>query len=76
MSSQPAMIGSFPIEGIDFEETFGPVARLESIRILLGMACILDMKLYQMDVPTAFPNGYLKEEVFVAQQAGLIMFID
>ena len=52
--------GYTQVEGIDFEETFAPVARLESIRKLLGMACILDMKLYQMDVKTAFLNGYLK----------------
>ena len=43
---------------------------MKSIRIVLGMACILDMKLYQMDVKTAFLNGYLKEEVFVAQPKG------
>jgi hypothetical protein len=62
--------GYAQIEGIDFEETFAPVARLESIRILLSMACVLNMKLFQMDVKTAFLNGYLKEEVYVAQPKG------
>ncbi|KAK2375301.1 putative mitochondrial protein [Trifolium repens] len=42
--------GYTQIEGLDFEETFAPVARLESIRLLLGVACILKFKLYQMDV--------------------------
>jgi len=47
------------IEGVDFDETFAPVARLESIRILLSVACHLDFKLYQMDVKSAFLNGVL-----------------
>ncbi|WJX12965.1 hypothetical protein P8452_03412 [Trifolium repens] len=55
---------------IDFEETFAPVARLESIRLLLGVACILKFKLYQMDVKSAFLNGYLHEEVYVEQPKG------
>jgi hypothetical protein len=54
------------IEGVDFDETFAPVARLESIRILLSIACHLDFKLYQMDVKSAFLNGVL-EEVYVEQ---------
>jgi hypothetical protein len=59
--------GYAQIEGIDFEETFAPIARLESIRILLSMACVLNMKLFQMDVEMAFLNGYLKEEVSVSE---------
>jgi hypothetical protein len=57
--------GYTQIEGLDFEETFAPVARLESIRLLLGVACILKFKLYQMDVKSVFLNGYLQEEVYV-----------
>ncbi|PNX66952.1 putative gag-pol polyprotein, partial [Trifolium pratense] len=57
--------GYTQVEGIDFDETFAPVARLESIRLLLGVACILKLKLYQMDVKSAFLNGYLHEEVFL-----------
>ncbi|GJS23904.1 retrovirus-related pol polyprotein from transposon TNT 1-94 [Tanacetum coccineum] len=45
-------------EGIDYDETYAPVARLESIRILLAYACALDFKLYQMDVKSAFLNGF------------------
>ncbi|GJV14761.1 retrovirus-related pol polyprotein from transposon TNT 1-94 [Tanacetum coccineum] len=53
-------------EGIDFDETYAPVARLESIRILLEYACAHDFKLYQMDVKSAFLNGFINKEVFVA----------
>ncbi|GJU24151.1 retrovirus-related pol polyprotein from transposon TNT 1-94 [Tanacetum coccineum] len=61
-------------EGIDFDETYAPVARLESIRILLAYACAHDFKLYQMDVKSAFLNGFINEEVFVAQPPGFIDF--
>ena len=54
-------------EGIDYEETFAPVARLEAIRILLSFACHHNFKLYQMDVKSAFLNGFIKENVYVEQ---------
>ncbi|KAH9698132.1 hypothetical protein KPL71_023896 [Citrus sinensis] len=57
-------------EGIDFDETFAPVARLESIRMLLAYACHKDFILYQMDVKSAFLNGYIMEEVYVKQPPG------
>jgi hypothetical protein len=59
--------GYTQIEGIDFDETFAPVARLESIIILLSIVCHLGFKLYQMDVKSAFLNGVLQEEVYVEQ---------
>ncbi|CAJ2635655.1 unnamed protein product [Trifolium pratense] len=62
--------GYSQIEGIDFDETFAPVAHLESIRLLLGVACILKFKLFQMDVKSVFLNGYLNEEVYVEQPKG------
>ncbi|GKF50908.1 copia protein, partial [Tanacetum coccineum] len=61
-------------EGIDYDETYSPVARLESIRILLAYACALDFKLFQMDVKSAFLNGFISEEVYVAQPPGYIDF--
>ncbi|GJS55423.1 copia protein [Tanacetum coccineum] len=61
-------------EGIDYEETYVPIARLESIRILLAYACTLDFKLFQMDVKSAFLNGFINEEVYVAQPPGFINF--
>ncbi|GJY76138.1 copia protein [Tanacetum coccineum] len=49
-------------EGIDYDETYAPISRLESIRILLAYACALDFKLFQMDVKSAFLNGFINEE--------------
>jgi hypothetical protein len=55
---------------LDFEETFAPIARLESIRILLAYAAHRSFKLYQMDVKSAFLNGPIKEEVYMEQPPG------
>lgn len=60
------------VEGIDYEENFSLVARLESIRILLLIVCHLKIKLYQMDVKSAFLNGWLQEEVYVEQLEGFV----
>jgi hypothetical protein len=51
--------GYTQIEGLDFGETYAPIARLEAIRILLAYACAHNIKLYQMDVKSAFLNGYI-----------------
>ena len=59
--------GYSQMEGVDYDETFASVARMESIRILLALACHLKFKLYQIDVKTTFLNGFLKEDVYVAQ---------
>ncbi|GJU33681.1 retrovirus-related pol polyprotein from transposon TNT 1-94 [Tanacetum coccineum] len=61
-------------EGIDYDETYALVARLESIRIILAIACANDFKLYQMDIRSAFPNGFINEEVYVAQPPVFIDF--
>ena len=58
--------GYSQMEGVDYDEAFSPVARMESIRVLLSLACHLKFKHYQMDVKTAFLNGFLKEDVYVA----------
>jgi hypothetical protein len=57
-------------EGIDYEETFAPVARLEAVRILLDFSMAKGLKLYQTDVKSAFLNGVLEEEVYVRQPLG------
>ncbi|KAI3692966.1 hypothetical protein L6452_32791 [Arctium lappa] len=57
-------------EGIDYHETFAPVARLEAIRIFLAYAAHKGFKVYQMDVKSAFLNGKLNEEVYVQQPPG------
>nr|GFA35564.1 retrovirus-related Pol polyprotein from transposon TNT 1-94 [Tanacetum cinerariifolium] len=59
-------------EGIDFEESFAPVARLEAIRIFLAHVAHKNMVVYQMDVKTAFLNGNLREEVYVSQPDGFV----
>ena len=64
--------GYTQVEGIDFDETFAPVARLESIRILLKIASHLNWKFYQMDVKSAFLNGILQEKVYVEQSKGFV----
>jgi hypothetical protein len=59
--------GYAQVEGVDFEETFSPVARIEAIRMFLAFACYKKFKVYQMDVKSTFLNGDLEEEVYVEQ---------
>jgi hypothetical protein len=59
--------GYTQVEGLNFEETYASVARLEAIRILLANACAHNIKLYQMDMKSAFLNGYINELVYVEQ---------
>ncbi|GKA52164.1 retrovirus-related pol polyprotein from transposon TNT 1-94 [Tanacetum coccineum] len=59
-------------EGINFEESFAPVVRLEDVRIFLVFAAHMNMIVYQMDVKTAFLNGILREEVYVSQPDGFV----
>ncbi|GKC29587.1 retrovirus-related pol polyprotein from transposon TNT 1-94 [Tanacetum coccineum] len=59
-------------EGINFEESFALVARIEAIRIFIANAARKDMTIYQMDVKTAFLNGELKEKVYVSQPEGFV----
>jgi len=54
-------------EGIDFGETYAPMARLEVVRLLLAYTCMNGFKLHQMDVKSACLNGYIDEEVYVSQ---------
>lgn len=62
--------GYTQVEGIDFDETFAPVAWIESIRLLFGIACYVGYTLHQMDVKCAFLNGDLEEEAYVEQPKG------
>nr|GEZ00065.1 copia protein [Tanacetum cinerariifolium] len=59
-------------EGIDFEESFAPVLRLEAVRIFIAYAAHKSFPIYQMDMKTAFLNGPLKEDVYVAQPDGFV----
>jgi hypothetical protein len=62
--------GYSQVKGLDFDETYTPIARLESIRILFVYATYQGFMLYQMDVKSAFLNGPIKEEVYVEQPPG------
>ena len=62
--------GYSQIEGLDYDETFAPVARMEAIRIFLAFACYHHFMVYQMDVKSAFLNGDLEEEVYMEQPKG------
>nr|GEZ00637.1 integrase, catalytic region, zinc finger, CCHC-type, peptidase aspartic, catalytic [Tanacetum cinerariifolium] len=61
-----------PEEGIDFKESFAPVARLEAVRIFVAYVAHKSFLIYQMNVKTKFLNGLLKEEVYVAQPDGFV----
>jgi hypothetical protein len=58
--------GYTQVEGLDFEEIYAPIARLEAIIILLAYACSHNIKLYQMDVKSAFLNGYINEKYMLS----------
>ncbi|GKC88635.1 retrovirus-related pol polyprotein from transposon TNT 1-94 [Tanacetum coccineum] len=65
-------LNEFEQDGIDFEESFDLVARLEAIRIFLAFAAHMNMIVYQMDVKTTFLNGILREKVYVSQPDGFV----
>jgi hypothetical protein len=60
-------------EGIDFDEVFSPVARMESMRLLLALVSQEGWQVHHMDVKSAFLNGDMKEEVYVRQPVGFII---
>nr|GFB50545.1 hypothetical protein [Tanacetum cinerariifolium] len=66
------IVGYSQQEGIDYDETFVPVARIEAIRLLLAYAAHKDFIIFQMDVKTTFLNGILKEEVYVDQPPSFV----
>src|SRR3954465_8780970 len=60
------------IRGVDYDETFSPVAKLKFVRIMLAIAAYYDYEIWQMDIKTAFLNGYLKEELYMMQPEGFV----
>jgi hypothetical protein len=60
------------IHGIDYDETFSPVAMLKSIRIILAIAAYFDYEIWQMDVKMTFLNGTLTEDVYMTQPEGFV----
>ena len=65
--------GYAQVEGIDFDENFAPVAKMEAIQMFLAYACSRKIKVYQMDVKSAFLNGELEEEVYIEQPEGFLL---
>ena len=59
--------------GVDYDEVFAPVARIETIRLIIGLAALRGWKIHHLDVKTAFLHGDLKEEVYVSQPQGFIV---
>jgi hypothetical protein len=59
-------------EGVNYEETFSPVVRFASVRLILAIVANLNLELYQMDVKTAFLNGELDEEIYMDQPVGFV----
>jgi hypothetical protein len=57
-------------EGVDYEETFAPVARYTSIQVVISIASVLGWRIHQMDVKTTFLNGVIEEEVYIEQPQG------
>jgi hypothetical protein len=65
--------GFTQIEGVDFDETFSPVARFESLRLILALAMLEDWEIHQMDVKSAFLHGDLDEEIYMEQPIGFVV---
>ena len=63
--------GFSQVEGVDYDETFAPVARYTSIRSLISIAAKMSWKIHQMDVKTTFLNGIMHEEVYVKKHRDL-----
>ena len=60
------------VQGVDYDETFSPVAMLKFVWIMLAIAAFYDYEIWQMDVKTAFRNGFLKEELYMMQLKGFV----
>ena len=68
--SRSTKLDSWLMEGIDYEETFAPMARYTLIRAIMALAAKLGWKLHQMDVKTIFQNGVVDDKVYVEQPLG------
>ena len=69
--SRLVVLGCLQREGVDYEETFAPVAKVTTFRLLLALSKVLNLKIHQLDVDSAFPYADLDEEVFMAPPPGM-----
>src|SRR4051812_29825795 len=60
------------VRGVDYDETFSHVVMLKSVRIILALAAFYDYEIWQVDVKTAFLNGFLEEELYMMQLEGFV----
>ena len=60
------------VQGVDYDETFSPVAKLKSVRIMLAIAAFYDYEIWQMDIKTGFLNGFIMEELYMMQPEGFV----
>ena len=60
------------VQGVDYDENFSLVSMLKSVRIMLAIAAFYDYEIWQMDVKTAFLNGFLEEELYMMQPEGFV----
>ena len=64
--------GFSQVEGVDFHDTFAPVAKFTTIRCMLAIGAVMDLEIHQMDVKTAFLNGELEEDIYMDQPQGFV----
>lgn len=64
------VLGCNQVEGVDFFDTYSPVSKITTIRVLIAFACVYNLVIHQMDVKTAFLNGDLEEDIYMNQQEG------
>ena len=60
------------VQGVDYDESFSLVSMLKSVRIMLAIAAFYDYEIWQMDVKTAFLNGFLEEELYMMHPEGFV----
>ncbi|KAI3790923.1 hypothetical protein L2E82_04359 [Cichorium intybus] len=72
LKAQLVAKGYTQVHGIDYEDTFSPVAKIKSIRVIMAIDAYYDYEMWQMDVKTAFLNGYLEEDVYMEQPEGFV----
>nr|KYP54754.1 Retrovirus-related Pol polyprotein from transposon TNT 1-94 [Cajanus cajan] len=70
--ARPVVIGYKQVEGVDFFDTYSPVCKVTTIRVLIALACVSNLKIHQMDVKTVFLNSDLEEEIYINQLEGFI----